>query len=106
MSWLFPQMADPKSLLAGAARARAEETVCREHYLHSVPSGKSWYCGFEDAIVIWSIPANMNIASFVLGRPGKCLELARLYAPDGHRKNLLTEAIAFAVKIINQIERP
>jgi|SRR6185436_17118077 len=106
MSWLFSQMADPEGLLTGAARKRAEDVITNNHYLHSVPSGKSHYIEFEDALVVWSIPANMNIATFILGVQGKCWELSRLWAPDGHRKNLLTEAIAFAVKAINQLEKP
>lgn len=71
--------------------------IISNHYTHSVPSGKSYYFGFEDAVVVFSIPANKNIAKFLLGYPGKVWELSRLWAPDGHRENLLTEAISYSI---------
>ena len=86
--------------LLGDERTQAQETIKRNHYTRSVPSGKSHYVQFGDAIVVWSIPANKNIARFVLGWPGNVWELSRLWAPDGHEKNLLTQAISAAVKMI------
>jgi hypothetical protein len=76
------------------------------HYTHSVPSGKSLYVQFGDAVVILSIPANKNIGRFLLGRDVKVWELSRLWAPDGHERNLLTRAISAAIKIIKLVERP
>ena len=62
---------------------------------------------FRDALVVWSIPANNNIARFVLGWDGGVVwELSRLWAPDGHEKNLLTRAISHAVKRLVELERP
>ena len=93
-------------LLIGPDRIWAEQTIQQNHYTHSVPSGKSHYVAFGDAIVVWSIPANKNIARFILGWPGNVWELSRLWAPDGHAKNLLTQAISAAVDVIRKLEQP
>jgi len=93
-------------LLEGDSRREAIETIRTKHYTRSVPSGKSYYLEYEQAIVVWSIPANKNIASFVLGYAGKVWELSRLYAPDGHERNLLTRAISAAVAFIRVREKP
>ena len=93
-------------MLLGQDRDFAAEVIRRSHYTHSVPSGKSHYVAFKDALVVWSIPANKNIAAFILGWPGNVWELARLWAPDGHEKNLLTQAISAAVEVIVRLERP
>jgi hypothetical protein len=93
-------------ILLGLDRERAAECIRQNHYTHSIPSGKSHYVSFEDAIVIWSIPANKNIAKFILGWTGNVWELARLWAPDGHAKNLLTQAISAAVAEIIKLEHP
>lgn len=74
------------------------EDILRHHYTHSLPSGKTREYVFEDAIVLFSIPANPYLAKFVLGREGKVWELTRLWAPDGHAPDLLTRAIAKAVR--------
>ncbi len=92
--------------LKGDARRAAIDVICANHYTHSVPSGKSHYVQFEDAIVVWSISANKNIAKFVLGFDGSVWELSRLWAPDGHAPNLLTRAISAAVDMIRRIENP
>jgi hypothetical protein len=93
-------------VLTGSHRDEAARTIRRHHYTSSVPSGKSVYVRFGPAIVIWSIPANKNIARFLFGWDANVWELSRLWAPDGHERNLLTRAIAAAVRIIKQIERP
>jgi hypothetical protein len=61
---------------------------------------------FGNALVVWSIPANKNIGRFVLGWDGVVWELSRLWAPNGHEKNLLTRAISAAVKLLAEIEAP
>jgi hypothetical protein len=71
-----------------------------------VPSGKSHYVRYGDALVVWSIPANKNIAKFILGWQGNVWELSRLWAPDGHERNLLTRAISEAVWLIKGLEQP
>lgn len=93
-------------LLTGGERGDAINVILGHHYTHSVPSGKSHYLQFADAIVVWSIPANKNIARFVLGFAGNVWELSRLWAPDGHAKNLLTQAISAAVDAIRKLENP
>lgn len=95
-----------EQLLIGSDRDWAADLIRKHHYTHSIPSGSSHYVRFCDAIVVWAIPANKNIAQFILGFPGKVWELARLWAPDGHEPNLLTRAISGATNIIEAIERP
>jgi hypothetical protein len=92
--------------LEGECRKIAIEIIKSKHYTHSVPSGKSHYLQFGEALVVWAIPANKNIARFLLGCPGNVWELSRLYAPDGHDRNLLTQAISAAVKFIRKRENP
>lgn len=92
--------------LLGAEREQAEQIIMARHYTRSIPSGKSHYLGYEDALVVWSIPANYNIGRFLCGWDASVWELARLWAPDGHRANLLTEAISAGVKWIIRRERP
>lgn len=88
-----------------ADRLLAQKQIITNHYTHSVPSGKSHYMAYEDAIIVWSIPANYNIAKFLFGsREYAVWELSRLWAPDNHRPNLLTEAVARAVKVLRQLE--
>lgn len=85
-------------LLEGTRRRLARSRIVAFHYTHTVPSGKSHYFAYDEARVIFSIPANNNIARFLLGQQGVVWELSRLWAPDGHRHNLLTEAISAASK--------
>lgn len=86
-------------------RLDAANLIRGRHYTQSVPSGKSHYSGYETALVVWAIPANKNISSFLVGKPGVVWELARLWAPDGHEKSLLTRAIAEAVVDLQVVER-
>lgn len=77
---------DVDGCITGHDRGAAVQTIRANHYSHSFPSGKSHVFRFADAIVVYSIPANKNLAAFVLGRPGIVWELTRLWAPDGHAK--------------------
>ena len=70
------------------------QLVCANHYLRSIPSGENIFTQCEDAVIIFSRPANPNISNWLLGQDNSVWELSRMWAPDGHRKNLLTEAIA------------
>ena len=79
------------------------ETILQFHYTRSWPSGKSFVFTFEDAIVVFSIPANYMVSQWLGCAPGRVWELTRLWAPDGHRKNLLTEAISFAVREFHKL---
>lgn len=92
-------------ILEGDERAEAKATIVKHHYTHSVPSGKSHYIEYGPAIVVWSIPANYNTARFLMDG-GVVWELSRLWAPDGHKANLLTQAIAAAVTVIKRLEKP
>jgi hypothetical protein len=78
----------------------------KNHYTGSVPSGKSHYVSYREAFVVWAIPANKNLARFLFGRPASVWELSRLWAPDGHDENLLTQAISRATKILTMMEDP
>ena len=93
-------------VLTAGDREQAIVTIKAGHYTRSVPSGKSHYVRFGAAIVVWSIPANKNIARFILGYDGNVWELSRLWAPDGHERNLLTQAISAAVGDIRRLEKP
>lgn len=83
--------------LLGPFRERAEAIICERHYTRSVPSGKSRYYCLDGSIVAYSIPANCNIGKFLVGRQCEMWELTRLWAPDGHERNLLTRAISASV---------
>jgi len=82
----------------------AQTILKTNHYTHSVPSGKSYYVCHESAILVWSIPANCNLATFILGWPGNVWELSRLWAPDGHKPNLLTQTIKYGVRVLCALE--
>ena len=62
-------------VVTGTDRDNVAQTIRDRHYTHSVPSGKSHYIVtfrnplVYEAVVIWSIPANKNIANFVMGGP-------------------------------------
>jgi hypothetical protein len=81
------------------------ETIRQQHYTRSVPSGKRRVYVYEGAIVVFAIPANRNISRWLLGEDNRVWELARLWAADGHRANLLTEAIAHAARQL-RIDQP
>lgn len=84
--------------------AEIKKLICERHYTRSWPSGKSIAVCYEDAIAVFSIPANYNVARWLGCEKNRVWELTRLWAPDGHRPNLLTEAISFAVKKFHQLE--
>jgi hypothetical protein len=84
--------------------AAMKAVIVEHHYTHSVPSGKSRYYQHEAAIVVFSIPPNKNISSYLLGKDNVVWELSRLWAPDGHAPNLLTQAIAAAVTVFHADE--
>ena len=78
--------------------------IVRNHYLRSIPSGSTWTFYYDGAIVLFSQPANPHLSTWLLGEPNKVLELSRLWVPDAHRANLLTEAIAYAIRELRQRE--
>ncbi len=91
-------------ILVGHERLWAQGMLTQHHYLHSVPSAKSYYMRYGDALLVYAIPANPQIARFILGEDGHVWELSRLWAPDGHRRNLLTQAIAASARMLRHCE--
>lgn len=87
---------------------RAGAALIRErHYTRSFPSGKTHLFAFGDALIAYSIPANPYAARWLLGLPptgNPVWELTRLWAPDGHAPNLLTQAIAASVSALRAVE--
>lgn len=83
---------------------RIKKIICEKHYAHSFPSGKTYCFEFETAVLTISIPANNNVSKWLVGEKNKVWELSRLWAPDGHRFNLLTETIAHAVESFKKLE--
>ena len=72
--------------------------ICAHHYARSLPSGEKIFAQFDGAIIIFSRPANKNVSRWLLGSDNAVWELSRMWAPDGHRRSLLTEAIAACVE--------
>lgn len=88
--------------LFGLDLRRAKTIVAENHYLRSVPSGKTLTFECGDAIVIIGISSNQFLPSF-LGFDN-VWELSRMWAPDGHEKNLLTIAISKTVALFREME--
>ena len=94
------------SVLVGDTRQFASEIIKQHHYTHSVPSGKSHYMKFKDAIVVWSLPANNNIAKFVLGWKGNDPGADGTLGTRRPRSKSLTQAISHATKRLVELESP
>jgi hypothetical protein len=99
----------------GHDRAAAKQRIIDNHYTHSVPAGKSHYYLIDEAIVVFSLPANNNIGRWLLGdigAPSNVWELSRLWAPDGrprvggHANPLLTRAISESTRSLRIAETP
>ena len=102
----YRQRRKPRLVFACGASPLA---LCRllieqNHYLYSWPSGPVYAYAYESAIVVFSLPPNPYLAKSFGLRNGRVWQLARLWAPDGHRPNLLTEAISFAVRAFHRLE--
>lgn len=69
------------------------QLICTNHYTRSIPSGDSIFTQYDGAIIVFSLPANKNISRWLIGGDNLVWELSRMWAPDGHRRNLLTQAI-------------
>lgn len=96
--WFFP-------MTPGGAKRKACETLMRDrHYTKSIPSGKSHWFYHEGVIVVFSIPANMNLGKFILKRKCVCWELSRMWGCKGHRKNAMTEAIRLSIIGLKRVE--
>lgn len=91
-------------LLVGREREQALSTIAENHYTGSVPSGKTHAFQNKEAIILFSIPANPYVSQWLVGRRKVVWELSRLWAPDGHRKNLLTETMREAIILLREQE--
>lgn len=91
-------------LVKGDERRHAIAQIIRHHYSHGFPSGKSHIFCAGCALIAFSIPANPNLGRFILGYDGLVWELSRLWAPDGHPRNLLSRAIAASTSELQKIE--
>lgn len=83
-------------------RLDAELVICASHYLRSFPSGWAYCYHHDGAVVVFSIPANKNLGPYLFQGQVEVRELARLWAPDGHRPNLLTEAMSASVRSLRR----
>lgn len=101
---LFDDAANLVFPVSGMKLTACKAVIKKNHYTHSVPSGKSHYFYIRGVLVCFSIPANKNIGRFLLKRKCVCWELSRLWAKDGHAKNALTKAIALACQSLKRIE--
>lgn len=72
--------------------------IVAHHYTHSFPRRWTRSYRVEDALVVFCYSANPWLEKYLFDESVGLLELARLYAPDGHRPNLLTHAISVAIK--------
>jgi hypothetical protein len=82
-------------------RSQPKDVIRERHYLRKWPSGKCFTFRFESAIVVISVPSNRNAQRWLGCRT---YELTRLWAPDGHRKNLLTAAMAHACRQLHNLD--
>lgn len=76
----------------------AKAIIIPNHYTHSFPARWSRTYRVDAALVTFAYSANPWLEKFLFHDAVGLLELARLYAPDGHEKNLLTRAIATAIR--------
>lgn len=74
------------------------DTIRKRHYLRSTPTRPVGYFEHDGAVICFAVPSSPTISPWLLGKPNAVVELSRMWAPDGHRPNLLTEAIAEAAR--------
>jgi hypothetical protein len=79
-----------------------DDTIRRNHYLGSMPTRPVMHFEHDGAVLIFALPGNKNLSQWLLGKPNAVLELSRMWAPSGHRPNLLTEAMARAIAVIRR----
>lgn len=75
-------------------KPEAKEIMVTNHYLHRFPTGWTMTYEVDGVLVTFSIPANRNLETFLFKERLNMRELARLWAPDGHGPNALTQAEA------------
>jgi len=79
-------------------------TITSQHYLRSMPTAGTRTFEFESALVVFSPPASPTVAASLGFEPTEVWELSRLWAPDRHAPDLLTRALAYAVREFRKIE--
>lgn len=84
------------------AASEAKTVIAAEHYLRIFPTGWTRCYEHDGVYVVYSIPANKNLANFLFGPGIEIRELARLWAPDGHVRNALTRAVAESIKLLRK----
>lgn len=83
-------------------RAEAKAIIIANHYTRRFPSGWTRCYGYNDVVIVFSIPANKNLEKFLFGGDVGLRELARVWAPDHHAPGELTSALSTAVKLLKQ----
>lgn len=79
------------------------DQVRQGHYLGtSFPKRPVHWFEHDGAIVVFAVPANRHLSSWLLGTPNCVVELARLWAPDGHRQNLLSQTLSRSIASLRQ----
>ncbi|MDT9046435.1 hypothetical protein RSW36_25125, partial [Escherichia coli] len=79
-------------------RSVASEIITKNHYTHRFPSGWVRCYAFDSVVVVFSIPANKNLEGYIFNQTVQLRELARLWAPDGHKPYALTQALAAIIR--------
>ncbi len=80
----------------------ARGTIIANHYTHSFPSRWSRTYRVSDALITFAYSANPYLENYLFTEKIGLLELARLYAPNEHKPNLLTHAIKIALSQLRQ----
>lgn len=99
-SHTLPLFTQSQAAIEVVPMEEARSLIVAEHYTHSFPRRWTRSYRIESALVVFSYSANPNLERYLFAQPVGLLELARLYAPDGHKANLLTQAIALALRTL------
>ncbi len=84
------------------SRGEAIEVIVANHYLQRFPTGWVRCYRFRSTYLVFSISANKNLEPYLFNRSVGLRELARVWAPDGHEPNELTQAIAAACRALRR----
>jgi hypothetical protein len=83
-------------------RGEAEAVIAHHHYLRRFPTGWIRSYRYKSTYVVFSISANKNLEPYLFSSDVGLRELSRLWAPDGHEPNELTQAIATACSALRR----
>lgn len=90
------ESAPDQAVLITPAEARA--IIVQGHYTHTFPAAWSRTYRVGAAVVSFGFSSNPFLERFLFTEKVGLLDLRRLWAPDNHESNLLTRAIALAVR--------